>query len=59
MGLFDSLKDAMRPDDDPNTATDSHAADAAKHADRSVPPKGIQDPAEPEESSGGKHARRD
>jgi hypothetical protein len=57
MGLFDSLRDAIRPDDDRSVSADGAAADA-KHADRSAAAVGDVPPAAGI-PSGGKHARRD
>ena len=59
MGLFDSLRDAMRPDDDSEHSPDGEAPDAPKHVDEAAPPEFIADPSELEEPTGGKHARRD
>lgn len=59
MGLFDSLRDAMRPDDDQHDATDSSAPDSPKHLDEGAPPEFIADPSDLERPTGGKHARRD
>ena len=59
MGLFDSIRDAMRPDDDPKPADVSSEEEAARHVDRSAPPEFLDDPVGPEAQTGGKHARRD
>jgi hypothetical protein len=56
MGLFDSIRDAIRPDDDPGPADQ---AEGAKHVDRSAPPAFLDDPVAPDAPTGGKHARRD
>ena len=58
MGLFDSIRDAIRPDDDPKPADDKGHADEAKHVDRSAPPEFLDDP-DLDAQTGGKLARRD
>ena len=59
MGLFDSLREAIRPDDEPTPGTDSEPSEAPKHVDEGAPPEFIADPIDLEHPSGGKHAKRD
>jgi hypothetical protein len=59
MGLFDSIRDAIRPDDDPESVDAGDQANEAKHVDRSAPPEFLDDPVSPDAQTGGKHARRD
>jgi hypothetical protein len=58
MGLFDSLRDAIRPDDQTHE-TDAERPEAPKHVDEGAPPEFIDDPSDLEHPTGGKHARRD
>ncbi len=67
MGLFDALRDVIRPDGDPGPV-DGEGRDMgqgngrdgeAKHVDRSAPPEVLDDPLPPDTPAGGKHARRD
>lgn len=55
MGLFDSIRDAIRSDDD---ATGAQATEG-KHVDRSAAPEFLDDPVGPDAQTGGKHSRRD
>jgi hypothetical protein len=71
MGLFDSLKDALLPDDDPSGNDPDHpgadhpngdadsTADSPKHLDESARPQFSADPSDLGTPTGGKHARRD
>jgi hypothetical protein len=59
MGLFDSIRDAIRPDDDPEPEVAEGQANEAKHVDRNAPPEFLDDAVEPGPPAGGKHARRD
>ena len=57
MGLFDSLRDAIRPEGDPDEGADT-TADSPKHLDESAPPEPVAE-SDLETPTGGKHARRD
>jgi hypothetical protein len=57
MGLFDSIRDAIRPDDEGRVGEEP--TPTAKHVDRSAPPEYLDDPVDPDAEAGGKHARRD
>ena len=59
MGIFDALRDAVRPDDDPQPENDDQAATGPKHREEGAAPEFIADPSELEQPTGGKHARRD
>jgi hypothetical protein len=59
MGLFDSIRDVIRPDDEPKPVDTGAQAQEARHVDRSAPPESLDDPVEPETPGGGKHARRE
>ncbi len=67
MGLFDSLRDAMHPEDRPDDSAPSGDQSSArqpgdespKHVDDSAPPEFLDDPSDLERPTGGKHARRD
>jgi len=60
MGLFDSIKDALRLDDDAQTGGGlSDTAGDAKHVDRSAPPEHLDDPVSADAQTGGRHARRE
>ena len=59
MGLFDSIRDAMRPDDHPKQVKPTEQPGDAKHVDRSAAPEQLDDPVDPDAGAGGKHARRD
>jgi hypothetical protein len=60
VGLFDSFRDALRPDDYPEHEQDDPAAwDGPKHLDEGAPPEPAADPGEMEQPTGGKHARRE
>jgi hypothetical protein len=58
MGLFDSIKDAMRSDDADAPGPNGDAGEA-KHVDRSAPVEMLEDFVDPGVTTGGKHARRD
>ena len=58
MGLFDSIKGAMRPED-PDAPRGGAETGEAKHVDRSAPAEFLDDPVDPDVTTGGKHARRD
>jgi hypothetical protein len=58
MGLFDTIKDAMRGDD-PDAPRPRAEAGEAKHVDRSAPVEILEDFVEHDPEAGGKHARRD
>jgi hypothetical protein len=57
MGFFDSIRDAIRPDDEAPVGEDP--TPKAKHVDRSATPEYLDDPVDPDAAAGGKHARRD
>jgi hypothetical protein len=57
MGLFDSIRDAIRPDDEGRVGEEP--TPTAKHVDRSATPEYLDDPVDPDAEAGGKHARRD
>lgn len=59
MGLFDSLRDAIRPDDDSTPEASAEHPEGPKHVDNGAPPEFIDDPSDLEHPTGGKHARRD
>jgi hypothetical protein len=59
MGLLDSIRDAMRPDDEPTVEKAEDQPGRAKHVDRSAAREFLDDPAAPDAQTGGKHARRD
>ena len=60
MGLFDSFRDALRPGDDPEHEQDGPATwNGPKHLDDGAPPEVVADTGEPEQPTGGKHARRE
>ena len=59
MGLFDSLRDAVWPDDDREPAQDGETAQGPKHREDGAPPEPMADPSVLEHPTGGKHARRD
>ena len=58
MGLFDSIKDAMRGEDPDAPHPDSESGEA-KHVDRSAPVEMLEDFVDHDAEVGGKHARRD
>jgi hypothetical protein len=58
MGLFDSIKDAMRSDDADAPRRGAETGEA-KHVDRSAPVEMLEDFVDPGVTTGGKHARRD